>query len=207
MEPELRQAQAALLAGDFEQALRCCNDLLSRIPGHPEAWTQRAEVLQLLGRSEEASAASEQAERMRKAPAPPKVQMARGGVSIVRRLGSTYTAMGWALALINFLCFVFAAIVLARAVPVVADNREKYEGNPQAMEKLLGSEFMAVSILSYGVWMLTLLWLTLDLGDREAPWPWMVGGTLFGMLCIVAPYCGPGWLLLPLYLLLGRRKS
>ncbi len=204
-EPELRLAQAALMAGDFEEALRQCNLLIDRAPQNPAAWQMRGEILGMMGRPEEAGTNQMLAEKI--AAVPPEVVEQVGRNPVVRRLGPTFSAMGWALALINFGCFVFSLVTFARVLPEFSRDEAKYRSNQSDLMALFGKEFSSVITLSFLVWLLTILWLTLDLSDREGPWPWMIGGVLFGMLCVCAPYMGPGWLLIPLYMLLGRRKS
>lgn len=222
------KAELLTMRGDRPGAIATYEYVLRRFPRFAAAYALLAPLLAEEGRHEEAARAAANAlaldpshESLRALageaqpdyhqvvpiPPPTAVDSSGGaGTGHVGRFGSTFTGLGWGLAIISFGLTIFASQRLIRAAqhPSIADGTPVTPGEAQ---RVLGGDFNAFITLGLLVWFLTLLWITLDLADRRGSWAWLVLALVFALPCFLAPFCGPGWFLLPIYLAFGRARK
>jgi hypothetical protein len=114
----------------------------------------------------------------------------------VEKLGTTWVVIGWILALLNLagLILAFAAIApFFTEMAASSADTTAIQGRMQASPL-----WLLMNILSYGTWFGILLWTIFDLIDRKGNFIWL----LPQVLCTC---CGFGWLILPIYILAGRK--
>ena len=112
----------------------------------------------------------------------------------VGNMGTGWTAAGWVLSGLSFLMVVlivatmfstFQALFAAGGAPT-ASTRGTFASNPLVIVEI----FLRVCCL---------LWMLFDVVDRRAGWGWVVG------LVILGCCCGFPWIIVPIYLIGGRK--
>lgn len=213
-----------MMAGDLLGALQSAEDWTRDEPSNPQAWALKSEALELLGRTEAARKAAARSalldptradmvefaagatpEELPAPPAAPIANPAQTGPSPAQQ--GFFPALGWVIAVASLCCTLAFIVILGRAMPEIMKDPVKYQTDQQAAMEVFGPNLPALFAVSSGVWLATLLWLLVDILNKRARIGWLVAGVLVSFLFCLFPYCGPGWLFLPIYFLLGRKKA
>ncbi len=125
-------------------------------------------------------------------------QAAPGAVAFVDKMGKTWTTIGWVLSLLSLGLFIWA---MSTTVPIMMEafqNPENAKNLSEKMQASLGPMYYVLSILGWVVRVGSVGWSVMDLVNRRGNYVWLVG-------LIPCSCCGFEWLILPIYLLTGRK--
>jgi tetratricopeptide (TPR) repeat protein len=114
-------------------------------------------------------------------------------VQWIGKLGSTWLAIGWGLAVASLAHFLASFAVFYSVIAQMFSNSQARPAMPS------GPLFNALSILGWVVIVAVVFWVIADLLDRRGNWFWLVPNILcccFGM----------SWVSLSLYIALGRNR-
>ncbi|MBN8689548.1 MAG: hypothetical protein J0L72_02010 [Armatimonadetes bacterium] len=198
---ELR-AEAHVLMENFELARADYRRILAKSPGHASAVTGLENMNSILGEEIVPPPIEQPVQNF----ATPEVQAQPVPVTGFR-LGSGFFGLGIGISIISFVTMLIAIGRIIQVAPEITAKQAKLQGDPEAMMQLLGPQFVSLFYLSMVVLFATGFWLLFDIIDRGGPYGWFVPLTIFGFVCLVGPYMGPGWFLIPIYMAVGRKKS
>ncbi|MBS1718434.1 MAG: tetratricopeptide repeat protein [Armatimonadetes bacterium] len=117
-------------------------------------------------------------------------------MDFIAKNDGVWTFTGWFLSLSNLVIFgVTTAMMLPFFEKVMAAAASGSRTSPDFASPVP----VGLSIISWLVILLMITWMAMDIADRRGNWIWIVPGAI----CTVC--CGLGWLILPIYLLAGRR--
>lgn len=125
-------------------------------------------------------------------------QPAGHSIQWVEKMGPAWTGIAWLFALTSLLLLTYSVVVV---FPVMFQHfGEKDPAVLQsALKDAMGPLAAVLSVLGWVEKLSGLAWLMIDLADRRGQWLWVVPQVLCGC-------AGFNFLILPLYILAGRRK-
>lgn len=136
----------------------------------------------------------------------PGYEQATGGsLQFVENLGGKWTLIGWLLAAASLIGLILAVALLlpvfsqAMASAASSSQANQAESQAQMTAAMQGSPlYWPMNLLYYGSLLGGILWTILDLVNRRGNFVWIIP-------MVACSCCGFGWLILPIYLLAGRR--
>ena len=136
------------------------------------------------------------------APAQLQVTRENTGVPLVNAMGPFWVALGWGLILLTFASFFYTNFLLftSPAFSKMLSNPGNFDQINAAsveLQKNIPNWLQLIDILSRVV---ALLWMIIDLNHRRGNYLWILPQLLCGLV-------GCGWMVTPLYMILGRKTS
>lgn len=119
-------------------------------------------------------------------------------LAFIEKMGKSWDVIGWVLASAGGVLFVVRIVNAFGAVSRAMSQVGGQSYNPFDMSYL--SHDIVVFLLVLGVALFTILWIVFDIVDRRANWLWAVP-------LLLGCCCGLHWLVLGLYIPLGRRPT
>lgn len=128
----------------------------------------------------------------------PGYEPRHGAVGFVDRLGKTWPAIGWLLSAVSLTLTVIVFTVGIRALEMIFQPGVTPEQLQRELQATLGGFAGGVNLVGIVVLVLTFFWVVTDLVDRRGNFAWLVA--FIPCTCL-----GLQWLVLPIYLLVGRK--
>ncbi len=127
-------------------------------------------------------------------------------IGFIGAIGKSWPALGWLLSFGTLALTVGSVIFFYDPFTKILQDQNKYRNDSAAAQALLGPAIGPVFLTGLALLFLTLVWMILDLADQRGGWIWIVPLLICNVLCICVPMFGIGWVILPLYLLFGRKS-
>ncbi len=119
-------------------------------------------------------------------------------IPFITNLGSMWVTIGIAVATLSAIIFVFTMVQTVNMVTTgLADGKAI---SPAEVQVMLAKNYPGLAFGTLVANSATILWLMLDLAHRRRGWAW-------ALPCMLCACCTLGWISLPLYIGLGRKKD
>ncbi|MFZ4507996.1 MAG: tetratricopeptide repeat protein [Fimbriimonas sp.] len=119
-----------------------------------------------------------------------------GGITFIQNMGPSWVLIGWVLALMSLVAL---GLSLSQMAPLISAAASGNSAQIETLSKQMQQNSNPlVQVLSYGSLFGILLWTIMDLIDRKGNFVWLIPQVLCSC-------CGFGWLILPIYILAGRK--
>lgn len=123
-------------------------------------------------------------------------------IAWVEKLGGTWTLLAWLIVLVSAGTMALSVVLQMPLYQGILENLN----NPDAIQRLaresqeaMGGLGVLLQILSWGSILAIFSWMVIDLVDRRGNWLWMIP-------FVLCTCCGLGWMVMPIYLVAGRKK-
>jgi hypothetical protein len=115
----------------------------------------------------------------------------------VEKMGKAWVGIGWAIALASAVCMVLFIVFFGSMFSMAMNNPNEFRAQQEAIQ---GTPMnMAISALFWSSLLGGILFMVFDLIDRRGNFLWLIPQVICGC-------CFSTWLILPIYLLAGRKS-
>jgi len=123
---------------------------------------------------------------------------AGGSVRFIENMGKTWVTLGWVISLLCLGVFIYSMVTTLGPTIEMFQNMEKAEEISKRMQESMGFMYYVMTVASWLINIAAILWCVFDLVNRRGNFAWLAA-------FIPCNCCGFAWLVMPVYLLLGRR--
>ncbi|MBS1706426.1 MAG: tetratricopeptide repeat protein [Armatimonadetes bacterium] len=123
-----------------------------------------------------------------------------GGIPFVRKMGNTWTIIGWFFAILAAVLFVYNLVHMMPYISQIMAATQKGQTEMNRITTEMQKDVnMFAQILGWVSLLGAMVWAILDLVDRRGNFLWLLG-------IIPCSCCGAQFIVLPIYLLFGRKS-
>lgn len=204
------RAEALLVMGKPEEAISAIENVVTLHPHEASANEAAAHILTSLGRAEQAAGYATRAENLARLEASEQETAANKSntfeplsddekKSLVKEF--RWRILGLMISISSFMLLGNYSKVMQ---PILEEQTKRA---PEMLSVEEMTKFMTTDILVYAglvilVWVASFAWFLYDFQQKPAPNSWKIAAIASHLVCCLGMPFGPGWFLIPIYLLL-----